>query len=78
MRFDATSNLNFKVPHVRIANKYVISEHGPTGGDEINIIEKGHYYGWGVVSMGLQPGISTNRVWTNRSPVIRRRSGPAA
>ena len=33
------------------------SEHGPTGGDEINIIEKGHNYGWGVVSMGLQPGI---------------------
>ena len=35
------------------------SEHGPTGGDEINIIEKGHNYGWGVVSMGLQPGISS-------------------
>ena len=34
------------------------SEHGPTGGDEINIIEKGHDYGWGVVSMGLQPGIT--------------------
>ena len=34
------------------------SEHGPTGGDEINIIEKGHNYGWGVVSKGLQPGIS--------------------
>ena len=24
------------------------SEHGPTGGDEINIIEKGKNYGWGV------------------------------
>ena len=34
------------------------SEHGPTGGDEINIIEKGHNYGWGVASMGLQPGIT--------------------
>jgi len=34
------------------------SEHGPTGGDEINILEKGHNYGWGVVSMGLQPGIT--------------------
>jgi glucose/arabinose dehydrogenase len=34
------------------------SEHGPTGGDEINIIEPGHNYGWGVVSMGLQPGIT--------------------
>jgi glucose/arabinose dehydrogenase/cytochrome c5 len=34
------------------------SEHGPTGGDEINIIEKGHNYGWGVATMGLQPGIT--------------------
>ena len=25
------------------------SEHGPTGGDEINIIVKGHNYGWPVV-----------------------------
>jgi len=33
------------------------SEHGPFGGDEINIIEKGQNYGWGVVSMGLEPGI---------------------
>ena len=34
------------------------SEHGPVAGDEINIIEKGHNYGWGVISMGLQPGIT--------------------
>jgi glucose/arabinose dehydrogenase len=34
------------------------SEHGPTGGDEINILDKGHNYGWGVVSMGLEPGIT--------------------
>ncbi|MFD1611175.1 PQQ-dependent sugar dehydrogenase [Sphingomonas tabacisoli] len=34
------------------------SEHGPEGGDEINVIEKGHDYGWGVVSMGRQPGIT--------------------
>ena len=34
------------------------SEHGPTGGDEINIIEKGKNYGWGVISMGVQNGIS--------------------
>jgi glucose/arabinose dehydrogenase len=34
------------------------SEHGPTGGDEINILEKGKDYGWGVVSMGSQPGIA--------------------
>jgi glucose/arabinose dehydrogenase len=34
------------------------SEHGPTGGDEINIIEKGKDYGWGIASMGTQPGIT--------------------
>jgi aldose sugar dehydrogenase len=34
------------------------SEHGPSGGDEINIIEKGHNYGWGVASKGLQGGIT--------------------
>jgi aldose sugar dehydrogenase len=34
------------------------TEHGPTGGDEVNIIEPGKDYGWGVASMGLEPGIS--------------------
>ncbi|HET7695700.1 MAG TPA: PQQ-dependent sugar dehydrogenase [Vicinamibacterales bacterium] len=34
------------------------SEHGPNGGDEINIIEKGKNYGWGVVTMGVQSGIT--------------------
>jgi glucose/arabinose dehydrogenase len=28
-------------------------EHGPMGGDEINIIEQGHNYGWPRVSYGL-------------------------
>lgn len=34
------------------------SEHGPAGGDEINIIEKGENYGWGVATMGVQRGIT--------------------
>jgi aldose sugar dehydrogenase len=34
------------------------SEHGPSGGDEINIIYPKHNYGWGVVSKGVQPGIT--------------------
>jgi glucose/arabinose dehydrogenase len=34
------------------------SEHGPSGGDEINIVERGRNYGWGVVSKGLQNGIT--------------------
>jgi len=33
------------------------SEHGPVGGDEINIIEKGKDYGWGSATKGVQPGI---------------------
>lgn len=33
------------------------TEHGPVGGDEVNIIEPGKNYGWGVVTMGLEPGI---------------------
>jgi len=34
------------------------TEHGPTGGDEVNIIEPGRDYGWGVASMGLEPGVN--------------------
>lgn len=33
------------------------SEHGPVGGDEINVIREGRDYGWGTVSKGIQPGI---------------------
>ncbi len=34
------------------------TEHGPTGGDEVNIIEPGKDYGWGVASQGLEPGVN--------------------
>jgi aldose sugar dehydrogenase len=34
------------------------SEHGPGGGDEVNIIERGHNYGWGVVTKGTQKEIT--------------------
>lgn len=30
-----------------------INEHGPQGGDEINIIQKGKNYGWPVISYGI-------------------------
>lgn len=29
-------------------------EHGPRGGDELNIIEKGANYGWPIVSLGVE------------------------
>jgi glucose/arabinose dehydrogenase len=28
-------------------------EHGPRGGDEINILERGHNYGWPVITYGI-------------------------
>ena len=28
------------------------TEHGPTGGDEVNVIDAGHNYGWPIVSSG--------------------------
>jgi glucose/arabinose dehydrogenase len=34
------------------------TEHGPTGGDELNLLEAGKNYGWAVVSYGMQPGIT--------------------
>jgi len=33
--------------------KIWIHEHGPKGGDEINIVEKGANYGWPVISYGV-------------------------
>ena len=35
-----------------VTGKLWESEHGPQGGDEINLIEPGHNYGWGVITMG--------------------------
>ena len=46
------------------------SEHGPTGGDEINIIEKGKNYGWGVISMGVQPGITARSAPGMEQPIV--------
>ena len=33
------------------------TEHGPVGGDVVNIIEPGKNYGWGMATFGLEPGI---------------------
>jgi len=34
-------------------------EHGPQGGDEVNIIRKGRNYGWPVITYGVNYGIGT-------------------
>jgi aldose sugar dehydrogenase len=36
-----------------------IHEHGPQGGDEINVIRAGRNYGWPVVTYGVNYGIGT-------------------
>ena len=46
------------------------SEHGPQGGDEINIIKPGHNYGWGVITMGIQPGITKRAEEGMEQPVV--------
>lgn len=34
-------------------NKLYATEHGPQGGDELNLIEKGNNYGWPVITWGI-------------------------
>ncbi len=46
------------------------TEHGPTGGDEVNIIEPGHNYGWGVISMGTQAGITERAHEGMEQPIV--------
>jgi glucose/arabinose dehydrogenase len=35
-------------------NRLWLIEHGPRGGDEINLVEKGKNYGWPVISHGRE------------------------
>lgn len=39
------------------------TEHGPKGGDELNLLETGNNYGWPVVSYGLDYGGWVNTPW---------------
>lgn len=41
------------------------TEHGPVGGDEVNIVEPGKNYGWGIATMGIEPGI-----WRQTAPGV--------
>ncbi len=56
-------------------------EHGPQGGDEINIIGKGKNYGWPVIGFGVNYGGAKiarqhgqKTAWSSRSGTGRRRS----
>jgi glucose/arabinose dehydrogenase len=43
------------------------SEHGPRGGDEINLIEKGNNYGWPVITHGMN---------YNGTPITEKTAAP--
>ncbi len=53
-----------------VTGKLWESEHGPNGGDEINVIEPGRNYGWGIVTMGVEPGISKRSEPGMEPPVV--------
>jgi glucose/arabinose dehydrogenase len=53
-----------------VTGKLWESEHGPSGGDEINIIEPGHNYGWGVITMGNEPGMTKQSEPGMDQPVV--------
>jgi glucose/arabinose dehydrogenase len=53
-----------------VTGKLWESEHGPNGGDEVNIIEPGHNYGWGVITMGTEPGITKQSEPGMEQPVV--------
>ena len=46
------------------------SEHGPRGGDELNRLEPGRNYGWGVISHGIQEGITKTEQEGMEQPIV--------
>ncbi len=42
-----------------LTNKVWTNEHGPQGGDEINILSAGTNYGWPVITYGANYGVGT-------------------
>jgi aldose sugar dehydrogenase len=46
------------------------TEHGPKGGDELNLIEPGRNYGWAVITNGVQPGITKTAQKGMEPPVV--------
>ncbi|SFR75779.1 Glucose/arabinose dehydrogenase, beta-propeller fold [Marinobacter daqiaonensis] len=46
-------------------HRLIVHEHGPRGGDEINIVRPGQNYGWPIATHGL------NYTWAHVSPYTR-------
>lgn len=42
------------------------NEHGPMGGDEVNLIKKGKNYGWPIITYGLDYSGATISPWTKK------------
>jgi glucose/arabinose dehydrogenase len=53
-----------------VTGKLWESEHGPQGGDEVNIIEAGHNYGWGVITMGTDPRVTERAHEGMEQPIV--------
>jgi glucose/arabinose dehydrogenase len=53
-----------------VTGKLWESEHGPNGGDEINVIEPGKNYGWGVITMGIEPGMTKRSEPGMEEPIV--------
>jgi len=53
-----------------VTGKLWESEHGPQGGDEINVIEPGHNYGWGVITMGNDPRVPEKTHEGMEQPIV--------
>jgi len=48
-------------------SRFVESEHGPRGGDEINLIERGFNHGWPVITFGMN---------YNGTPITEKTAAP--
>jgi glucose/arabinose dehydrogenase len=53
-----------------VTGKLWESEHGPNGGDEINVVEPGRNYGWGVITMGIEPGMTKRSEPGMEQPIV--------
>lgn len=53
-----------------VTGKLWESEHGPQGGDELNVLEPGKNYGWGVITHGTQSGITKRAEPGMEQPIV--------